>query len=641
MKLRQIILLVIFAALLSACNFTLAEDVTPPPGYIPPTAAPTLGPLFPEQAPNVTNGEAIYAEKCQACHGETGMGDGPQGIQLGVTVTAYGLPEIARAASPAQWYEVVTRGRMDRFMPPFSSLNDQERWDVVAFISTLHTTPEQVEQGKQLFEANCADCSTDFFKNQEKMSALTEVELARIAKQGNEAVPAFGASLTADELWAVAAYLRSLSFASASTPQAAAVTETPVASDAATPSVEAGTPSVEGTPIEGTPQAEVTSEATVTSQPGFGTVSGTIDNQTGTALPSDLKVTLLGYEHGSDPSSGPQEVVRLESAVTADGTFSFANVEMPANRIFIAEAILGGLAAQSEFVVVAEGDTRVNLPPITLYATTTDTSALVMDEVRLFVEYGDTDVQIYGVYSFRNTGDKTIVVELKDGTEVPFIKIPEGTTPRGYEALQDSQPFVNTDTGFAIPPGDGSYGMVTIASTAKAETIDVSQSLVLPVSVFTVFLPEGTKAENTTMTDHGKQTMDTFNFQVYTAGNLSAGETVTFTISGTPNEGTTTSTETTAVNPNQNWLIGAGALGVALILAGAWMYLRDRNRTDEEEDDTDEDDDPEENNAEFDTSEEVMDAIITLDDQHRAKKISDETYQKRRAELKDILKKMM
>jgi len=37
----------------------------------------------------------------------------------------------------------------------------------------------------------------------------------------------------------------------------------------------------------------------------------------------------------------------------------------------------------------------------------------------------------------------------------------------------------------------------------------------------------------------------------------------------------------------------------------------------------------------------VMDAIIALDDQHRAKKISDEAYQKRRAELKDILKGMM
>jgi hypothetical protein len=36
-----------------------------------------------------------------------------------------------------------------------------------------------------------------------------------------------------------------------------------------------------------------------------------------------------------------------------------------------------------------------------------------------------------------------------------------------------------------------------------------------------------------------------------------------------------------------------------------------------------------------------LDAIVAIDDLHRARKISDEAYQKRRAELKDILKGMM
>jgi hypothetical protein len=81
-------------------------------------------------------------------------------------------------------------------------------------------------------------------------------------------------------------------------------------------------------------------------------------------------------------------------------------------------------------------------------------------------------------------------------------------------------------------------------------------------------------------------------------------------------------------------LIGAGALGIALILAGAWMYLRDRNR----DGDSNGEEDIE---NEFESSDDVIDAIIALDDLHRAKKISDEAYQKRRAELKDILKGKM
>ena len=632
MKFR-LITLVLFAAFLSACNFTLAEDITPPPGYVPPTPLPTLGNLFPGQAPSIANGAAIFAEKCQPCHGDMGMGDGPQGKQLGVSIPAFGLPEVARAASPAQYYEVVTRGRMDRFMPPFASLDEQERWDVVFHVLSLHTTPEQVEQGKQLFEANCADCSTDFFINQEKMSALTEVELARLLKQGNDQVPPFGANFTEGELWATAAYLRSLSFAaepaSTPTPEPVTVTSTPA-------TAESGTPSAEGTPIEGTAQAEAPSEATAPSQPGTGTVSGVINNQSGLPLPSDFKVTLRGFEHGADPSAGPVEVVTLEGTVNADGTYSFPNVEIPANRIFIVETVFDGLAAQSEFTVAAEGDTSVLIPTIVLFGTTTDTSAIVVDEARLFVEYGETDVAIYGVYSFRNTGEKTIVVNLEGGVEIPFLKTPEGALFQSYEGLQDSEPFISTDTGFAMPPSENPYGLVLVASAAKKDEIKLSQTFVLPVSIFTVFLPEGTTAEGAGLSDQGLQTIQDFNFQVYTSATIQAGDTIEFTMSGTPDTGTTdTGAET--VNPNQTLLIGVGAAGIALILAGVWMYLRERKRDPE----NDEKETEEQGDAEFDSAEEVMDAIIAIDDQYRAKKIKDDAYQKRRAELKDILKGMM
>jgi hypothetical protein len=61
--------------------------------------------------------------------------------------------------------------------------------------------------------------------------------------------------------------------------------------------------------------------------------------------------------------------------------------------------------------------------------------------------------------------------------------------------------------------------------------------------------------------------------------------------------------------------------------------LRDRNRPEEL--------DEQEEDQEFESSEDVLDAIVTLDDLHRAGKITDEAYQKRRSELKEILKGMM
>ncbi|HLO29984.1 MAG TPA: c-type cytochrome [Anaerolineales bacterium] len=633
MKFRFAIMIVL-ASLLSACNFTLAEDVTPPPNYVPPTPAPTLGPLFPAQAPNPVEGAAIFAEKCAPCHGATGLGDGPQGIQLGVTVPAFGLPEIARPASPAQWYTTVTRGNMERFMPPFASLNDQQRWDVVAYAMTLHTSEEEVAKGQKLFEANCANCSTDFFKDQAKMSALSEVELARLIKQGNEQIPAFGSSLSEDDVWAVADYLRSLSFNSvpaevAAPPSATAVPATPVVEATITPG--AGTTSPEGTP-GATEQATATPGATAVVQAGFGTVSGTVENNTGADLPADLKVTLRGYDHGSDPSKGPQEVFTQEGKVNADGSFRFENVEIPLNRIFIGEVTFEGTNLRSDFAIVKEGDTAVSLPSIKLYNKSDDTSKLVIDEARIFFEYGTDAVQVYNVYSFRNPTDKMIIVALNPDGTIPFFKAPAGSSGFGYEQMQDSQSLVQTENGFGIPPSQGVYRLLVFASLPNTKKIDFSQEFSLPVAAVSFFVPEGVKAANANFTDLGVQAVQDLNFQIYELDNISAGQKVTVGLSGTPKTGTAASTP--EVTSNKNILIGAGALGIALILAGAWMYLRDRNHA--------EDASIEEGKAdEFESADDVMDAIIALDDLHRARNISDEAYQKRRAELKEILKGKM
>jgi hypothetical protein len=112
---------------------------------------------------------------------------------------------------------------------------------------------------------------------------------------------------------------------------------------------------------------------------------------------------------------------------------------------------------------------------------------------------------------------------------------------------------------------------------------------------------------------------------------VGAGENVQLTVSGTPKESNSASAPPAETTSNQNLLIGAGALGIGLILAGGWMYLRDRNRAEEDSEAGDE----------FESSEDVIDAIIALDDLHRSKKISDEAYQKRRAELKEVLKGKM
>lgn len=362
---------------------------------------------------------------------------------------------------------------------------------------------------------------------------------------------------------------------------------------------------------------------------GLGTVSGSVDNQTGTDLPSDLVVTLRGYDHGADPSTGPQEVFTAEGAVSEDGSFTFEEIELPPRRIFIAEVTFDGMPLQSGFGIVEEGTTSLQLSPITLYGKTEDTSGLVLEETRIFLEYGTDSVQIFHVYTLLNPSDKIIVVRLDQNGQIPFIQAPEGSSGIGYEPTQNSERFLPLENGFAIPPSANSYGMIAFASLPSARNFELRQKFVLPSGMVTIFVPEGITIENGRSTDLGIQAIQDFNFHIYELGAVNAGETLSLNVSGTPRE--PAAAPETAL-PNRNLLLGAGALGLALILAGTWMYLHDRNV--EEEGESIESD-------EFEGPDDVLDAIVALDDLHRARKIADDAYQKRRAELKEILKGIM
>ncbi len=612
MKIRHTLFLFTTLFLLTACNFTLAEDVTPPPDYKPPTTVPTMGLLYPAAAPDPANGEAIYVENCAPCHGATGMGDGPQAAMLqgqDVTVPALGSAEFAQGKKPAAWYQMVTQGNLQKFMPPFPSLSDQQRWDVVAYAITLHTKPEQLEAGKEL----CGDCAR-YFSDQKMMHALSESDLVNLMKNGKDAIPAFGKDFSDEDALAVAAYLRSLTFSQTAPPTAVPATEPPV-------NAESLTPLPEGT---SQPEAESTTEPV-----SGGQVTGSIQNQTGTDLPQNLKVTLRGYTHGQDMNAGAEEIITLEGSVT-DGTFAFENVNVTEGLIFLAEVTVDGMTYKSDFAVVEAGATELTLPAITIYATSDDFSLLKVTSLEMFFDLANAEsAQVFSVYTIVNDSGKTILVNMGDEKEIPFARFPEGANGLGYEATQDTAPFMQIDGGFAMPPSETPYGLIAYSSLPNGKEIPISQTAFLPIEKISLLLPEGVEVEGDNLTDSGAQTMGSMNFHVYTASGLAKDRTLDFTLKGQPQE--------TAVNPdllqNKNLLFGIGGLGVALILAGAFMFWRDRNREEELDDEEDEEDE------EFSDPESIMDAIIALDDLHRAGKIPDEAYQQRRAELKEALKR--
>jgi mono/diheme cytochrome c family protein len=615
MKLRSsILLLLLLPFLLVACNFSLAEDITPPPNYQPPTPAPTLGALYPSAAPNAAAGAEIYAQKCAACHGEQGMGDGAQAAQLPVNVPPLGVADIARKASPAQWFTIVSQGNIQNFMPGFTSLTDQQRWDVVAYAYTLSLNPAQ---GEALYQSTCAQChgadgaalSNANLQDQQTLAALSQQDLVSLIQKGiPPQMPASG--LAEEEAYAVADYVRAFTFAPA---PALAATATP----------QPATPAAEETPATESAAAEPTQA------PSGVTFSGTVSNLSTGILPEGLTVTLRAFDH--DMTTGSfAEAFHQESKIE-NGAFRFTGIEPVAGQLYIAEVSYLTVPYQTEPLTVEEGQTELSFPTLSVFETVTDTATLEMQQIHFFFDTpSNGQIPVSVVYAFANGSPNSVLVET-DGTTIPFITVPAGAQNVSFEDAGMGGQFLPAETGFVIPPSMQQYGIVALFTLPYDKEVEVRQDFVLNVTSGTIIVPEGMKAEGEGLTTGELRPMgENGNFQTSTFA--TANRQVTFVVSGAPKNADSSSAA--GVDNTQAIIIGVGALGFALLGVGIAFYLRDRRRAALEEEQDEEDEDDEETDEG-----EILDAIIALDDQFRAGKIKQEAYQARRADLKEKLRK--
>ena len=318
--------------------------------------------------------------------------------------------------------------------------------------------------------------------------------------------------------------------------------------------------------------------------------------------------------------------------MSPDGTYVF-DVELIESQIYLTEVEINGMSYQSEFAVAPAGASELVLEPIVVYSTTEDYNVLNLEEMQIYFDFASETPLIYSVYFFANSSEETLLVQAVQGEDIAFASFPEGTTGMGYETTNDSAPFISTgiENVFAMPPTETPYGLIAFATIPNSEEIQIKLPVKLSTDTITIHLPEGMTATGSTLTDGGIQNMEGTNFHIYTAAPVAQDGTLEFTLSGKP--------ETVAKQPditqNQTVLIGVGALGITLILAGVFMYLRDKKKQTEEGEEGEEDDDDDQ----LDDTESIMDAIIAIDELHRAGKISDEAYKKRREELTSALKR--
>lgn len=88
-------------------------------------------------------GAQIFAERCTACHGEQGRGDGPSVLRGAIpSIVDLTDPATLSASNPLDYFQIISLGRLERYMPPWDSLlSEDERWAVAMYTYRLRTAP--------------------------------------------------------------------------------------------------------------------------------------------------------------------------------------------------------------------------------------------------------------------------------------------------------------------------------------------------------------------------------------------------------------------------------------------------------------------------------------------------------------------
>ncbi|MBI9043105.1 MAG: hypothetical protein JEZ06_01395 [Anaerolineaceae bacterium] len=357
---------------------------------------------------------------------------------------------------------------------------------------------------------------------------------------------------------------------------------------------------------------------------------GQIINASGGLLPEDLTVTLQAYD-GMEPS------ISLSVEASADGKFFFDDIELAESRVYYATVIYQDLSFSSDVVHALDLDpARPQSLDIDVFDVTQDTDALVTDRLHVFFDFSIPNrVQIASLYLISNPSD--LVISGKDSTQpvIEFI-LPENASGLQFDGGELEQRFILTEIGFGdrmpIPPAkiNNEPTQILFAYELPVDKNKMTFTFVPPIKVNTVMIaiPDtGLKVLSPGLTADENSSAMGSEFVIYNGSDFQAGDEIEITISGL-------SKNNEAANSNLTLAMGGGIFALVLIGLGIWLYKRpDPTELEEVEE-----------FAETEpilTKDEILDAIIALDDLYSSGKLSEDAFRKRRAELKTLLKNIL
>jgi hypothetical protein len=414
-------------------------------------------------------------------------------------------------------------------------------------------------------------------------------------------MPGFESSLSEEERWAAASYIRGIGLQAGPIAAQPTTTVTPEAAPSGTASAgETGAPA---TAAE-TPPATTAASATPVL---MGVIEGTVvTGTTGAALPDGLEVTL----HGLD---GETEVITETMAVGSDGRFAFDVDELVSGRLFVATVDYGGELYASE-VVHLTGETPTASLPVTVYETTTEAASVQVDRLHILVSPASEGLlQIVELWILSNTGDRTVIAP-GDGEGLGG-SLPDGAAQLSFDEATPGERYQVVGSEFfdrrGLQPGGGTGEWVFSYVLPYERRADLRRTTDYPIGSIVLLLPEGMSVLADGLVDTGNRDVQGESLHTYSLGPISPQEEIRLTLSGGPRSASTPT-------PATEWILGVGVLGIALIVAGLLWRRPSRPQTaGTESEDGD-----------------LLLSLAALDRDFEAGRITEDDYRRRREPLK-------
>jgi mono/diheme cytochrome c family protein len=531
--------LIILAGCASAPGARLPSDLLTPAAL--PLSATTI--QLPPALPDVAAGGTIYGARCLACHGATGQGDGLQAAQVraqGGQVAKLVSSSLAQGATPAEWFDVVSNGRVDKLMPGFAqTLTPQERWDALSTIWAMAVTTPALPALQRTYAAACLACHGPAGKGAGRdgpsladpqwlaRNSLADMTAAMISGTVHSQV-----SLDEQQRLGLAAYVRSFGYRYFD----------PVASIR---SAYSGAGVVRIQALNGTPNG---------------------------APVAGLPVALHTY-------NATGEVFSRTATIDQQGSVTFAALPQDSTLYYQAELIYSGarfFSAPLQFSTTQQiSDT---LP---VYEVTNDPGVISVSAFHFFVQdIGEGFINVVEFYSFQNVSDHAYSNRLSTDSQRRSLQLslPADASDVTFDGpglgnrfFQEGLTIYDSD---AVPPGDQATTVVMMYNLPYHASREISRPMAYPVVKWDVLLPDNL-LRISDMRDNGLQAFHTGSIRTYVPekNGLAKGETLSFHLVGQPR------TLTVAGGDNGTLLMSILLLAAAMLAAIVLVVKLRRSRT--------------------------------------------------------------